>query len=192
LRGFVKLTSALPGRKIVFFISDGFFIDQRRGDNFERLQRITHAAAQNGVVIYSMDARGLGAGLPSAAQSVMADPTGVLTRVNVSEVRSSQDAMNALASDTGGRAFFNTNSMPDVVKKALKETSTYYLIAWRPETEEQRNLKFRRIEVSVVGRPDLVVRFRRGIGEAPEDIAKTKPKEQEKEALPIRKTPADE
>jgi hypothetical protein len=34
------------------------------------------------------------------------------------------------------------------------------------------------------------VRFRRGIGEAPEDTAKTKPKESE--ALPIRKTPNDE
>jgi VWFA-related protein len=190
LRGFIKLTSALPGRKVVFFISDGFFLDQRRGDNFDRLQRITHSAAQNGVVIYSMDSRGLGAGLPSAAQSVMADPSGVLTRTNVSEVRSSQDAMNALASDTGGRAFFNTNSMPDAVKTALKETSTYYLLAWRPQTEEQRNPKFRRIEVSVVGRPDLVVRFRRGFGEPPEEVAKTKPKEGE--PLSVRKTPADE
>jgi hypothetical protein len=120
----------------------------------------------------------------------MADPTGVLTRVNMSEVHSSQDAMNALASDTGGRAFFNTNSMPDVVKKALKETSTYYLIAWRPDTEEQRNPKFRRIEVSVTGRPELVVRFRRGFGEPPEEVAKTKPKENE--TPPVRKTPGDE
>lgn len=190
LRGFIKLTSALPGRKVAFFISDGFFIDQRRSDNFERLQRIIHAAAQNGVVIYSMDARGLGAGLPDASRHLMADRTGVLTRVNASEVRSSQDAMNSLASDTGGRALFNTNSMPESVKTALKETSTYYLLAWRPETEEQRNPRFRRLEVSVVGRPDLVVRFRRGFGEPPEEVAKTKPKENE--TPPPRKTPGDE
>ncbi len=190
LKGLINLTSAVPGRKVMFFISDGFFIDQRRGDNFERLQRIINSASQNGVVIYSLDARGLGAGLPSAAQAVMADPYGVLSRTNMGELRSSQDAMNALASDTGGRAFFNTNSMPDAVGKALKETSTYYLAAWRPETEEQRNPKFRRIEVSIVGRPDLVVRFRRGIGEPPEEIAKTKPKDGE--TPPVRKTPNDE
>src|SRR5205085_5172292 len=118
-----------------------------------------------------------------ASRPGMADRTGVLTRTNVSEVRSSQDVMNALASDTGGRAFFNTNSMPDAVKTALKETSTYYLLAWRPETEEQRNPKFRRIEVSVVGRPDLVVRFRRGFGEPPEETAKKK--EKENEPLPV-------
>src|SRR5215831_16924232 len=190
LRGFINLTSVLPGRKIVFFISDGFLLVQRRSDNFDRLQRIINSAARNGVVVYSLDARGLGAGLPDASHAAMADPTGVLTRASSSEVKASQDAMNSLVSDTGGRAFFNTNSMPNAVAAALKETSTYYLLAWRPETEEQRNPKFRRIEVSVLDRPDLVVRFRRGFGEAPLETAKSKPKEAE--ALPIRKTPADE
>jgi VWFA-related protein len=188
LRGFINLASALPGRKIVFFVSDGFLLDARRSENLTRLQQITHSAARSGVVIYSLDARGLGAGLPDAANPVMADPMGVVTRANMGEVRATQDGMNALASDTGGRAFFNTNSMPTAVTTALKETSTYYLLAWRPETEEQRNPKFRRIEVSVVGRPDLVVRFRRGFGEVPEEAAKKK----ENEPLPVRKTPADE
>src|SRR5215831_14759877 len=190
LRGFINLAAAVPGRKIVFFISDGFLIEQRRSDNYDRLQRITQAAAKSGVVIYSLDARGLGAGLPDASQQVLADPSGTLMRVNGGELRATQDGMNALASDTGGRAFFNTNSMPSAIATALKETSTYYLLAWRPETEEQRNPKFRRIEVSVLDRPDLVVRFRRGFGEAPLETAKSKPKEAE--ALPIRKTPADE
>ncbi len=190
LRGFIKLASALPGRKIVFFVSDGFLIDQRRSENYDRLQRITQAAAKSGVVIYSLDARGLGAGLPDASQMVMADPSGVLMRTNGGELKATQDGMNALASDTGGRAFFNTNSMPSAIATALKESSTYYLLAWRPETEEQRNPKFRRIEVSVVGRPDLVVRFRRGFGEPPEETAKNK--EKQGEALPVRKTPSEE
>jgi VWFA-related protein len=190
LRGFIGLTSALPGRKVVFFISDGFFLEQRRGDNFDKLQRITHAAAQNGVVIYSLDARGLGSGLPNASQAVMADSSGTLARVNMGEVRASQDAMNALANDTGGRAFFNTNAMTNAVSTALKETSTYYLLAWRPETDEQRNPKFRRLEVNVVGRPDLIVRFRRGIGEPPEETAKSKPKAGDSQ--PTRKSPTDE
>jgi VWFA-related protein len=190
LRGFINLASALPGRKIVFFVSDGFLIEQRRSDNLDRLQRITQAAAKSGVVIYSLDARGLGAGLPDASQQVMADPSGVLLRTNGGELRATQDGMNALASDTGGRAFFNTNSMPSAIATALKETSTYYLLAWRPETEEQRNPKFRRIEVSVVGRSDLVVRFRRGFGEPPEGASKNK--EKQDEPLPVRKTPVDE
>ncbi len=189
LRGFVKLAAALPGRKIVFFISDGFLLDHNRSDNDNRLQAITDAAARAGVVIYAMDARGLGAGQPEASQSQMADPSGVLSQANIGEIKATQDGLNALASDTGGRAFFNTNSMPSAVATGLKESSTYYLLAWRPETEEQRNPRFRRIEVSVIGRPDLVVRFRRGIGEPPEQIAKDKPKP---EPPPVGKTASDE
>jgi len=52
------------------------------------------------------------------------------------------------------------------VTTALKETSTYYLLAWRPEGDEQRNQKSRRLEVTVNGRPDLLVRFHRGFGDS--------------------------
>src|SRR5215831_9382657 len=190
LRGFINLAAALPGRKIIFFVSDGFLLEQRRSDNNDRLQRITQAAAKSGVVIYSLDARGLSAGMPDASQQVLADTSGVLMRANGGELRATQDGMNALASDTGGRAFFNTNSMPTAIATALKETSTYYLLAWRPESEEQRNPKFRRIEVSVVGRPELVVRFRRGFGEPSEETPKNK--EKQGQAPPVRKTPIDE
>jgi hypothetical protein len=95
--------------------------------------------------------------------------------------------MSSMAGDTGGRAFFNTNDMQGAVATALKESSTYYLLAWRPETEEQRNQKFRKIELSVVGRPELVVRFRRGFGEPPEETSKKKAKENE-----ARKPPEEE
>lgn len=186
---FIDGTAALASRKIVFFISDGFLIDRSTSDNYDRIQRISAAAARSGAVIYSMDARGLAAGLPDASMVVAADPTGRLTRSGTGEVRASQDVLNSMASDTGGRAFFNTNSMATAVTTALKETSIYYLLAWRPETEEQRNPKFRRIEVSIVGRPDLIVRFRRGFGEPPDEAAK---KSKDSAALPVRKTPSEE
>ena len=47
----------------------------------------------------------------------------------------------------------------------MKETSTYYLLAWRPENDDQRNQKPGRVDVSVIGRPELVIRFRRRVGE---------------------------
>ena len=188
LRGFIDINAALPGRKIVFFISDGFFVERNHSDNYDRVQRITAAAARAGVVIYSIDARGLTPGFPEASQNVPADPSGRLQKGSLGELRASQDAINALASDTGGRAYFNNNDLSASVTRALKETSVYYLMAWRPENEEQRNPKFRRIEVAVVGRPELVVRFRRGFGEPnSDDTAK-----RAKEATPPRKPAAEE
>jgi hypothetical protein len=70
--------------------------------------------------------------------------------------------MNALASDTGGRAIFNTNALDAGVNYALNETSNYYLLAWRPESIDGKTERFHHLEVNVVGRPDLTVRVRKG------------------------------
>ncbi len=179
LESLVRSAGKLPGRKLIFFISDGFFLDIRNSDSLERLRHITSAAARSGVVIYSMDARGLVTSMPDASSEIAADSTGRLQRMVGGELVESQDAMNALASDTGGRTIFNTNSLDAGVARALDETSAYYLLAWRPGNEEQKNVKFRRIEVSVVGRPELIVRVRQGFFNIDTSLAKpTKVNEQ--------------
>lgn len=193
LKGLVDITKSIPGRKLLFFISDGFFLDYDRSDNLDRLQRITATAARAGTVVYSMDARGLSAGLPDASQAVAFDVTGRVARSNLGELTASRDGMASLASDTGGKTIFNTNALATAVTTAIKETSVYYLIAWRPENDEQRNPRFRRIEVTVLERPQLSVRFRRGVGET---IANAEPKRPKGGAqpspTPAAKTPGEE
>ena len=165
LKAMVKNSAGLPGRKLIFLISDGFLLDNRNSDSYDRLRQVTAAAATSGVIIYSIDARGLTSGMPDAGTEQPFDPSGRLARSTGGEVGASQDGLNALAVDTGGRAFFNSNALSPAVTTALKETSAYYLLSWRPENEEQRNQKPRHIEVSVNGRSDLVVRVRRSFGE---------------------------
>ena len=162
LASLIHTANRWPGRKVLFFISDGFFIDDQTSSNTFDLRRITDAAARAGVVIYSIDSRGLVASLTDASSQVAVDTTGRLARFDAGELSASQGALNALALDTGGRAQFNTNEQEHIIPKALEETSVYYLLAWRPEGQEQRGGKFRRIEVKVKGRPDLTVRVRRG------------------------------
>lgn len=165
LDSLVRFAGKLPGRKLIFLISEGFFLDLHNSDSFERLRHITSAAARNGVVIYSMDVRGLVTGVPDASSDAAVDTSGRLQRISGSERIESQDALNALAKDTGGGTIFNTNALDSGVNKALQETSAYYLLAWRPDTEEQKTDKFRRLEVSIVGRPGLAVRMRSGFFE---------------------------
>ena len=160
LKALIRSSSQLTGRKLVFFISDGFFIDRRNSDTAERLQTMTRAAAQNGVVIYSLDARALATGFPTAGNEVEADPTGTLARAAIGELSESREAMATLAFDTGGRTIFDTNALDVGLAKALKETSVYYLLAWRSNHEEAGARKPRRVEVTLVGRPDLTVRVR--------------------------------
>src|ERR1041385_1783853 len=143
----MKQTAVLPGRKLVFFISDGFLLDQQYADSYVRLQEITLSAARSGIVIYSIDARGLATGQPEASSAGNFDPSGRLARAAMGELRATQDVLNSLAGDTGGRAFFNNNNLSNGVTTALKETSVYYVLAWRPDNDEQRSPKYRRIEV---------------------------------------------
>src|SRR5689334_20270728 len=162
LESLVKSAQPLPGRKVVFLLSGGFFIENNRGDTRTRLRSITNAAAKSGVVIYSMDTRGLIATLQDASYEGAFDVNGQLARATHGEISASQDGMNALAVDTGGKALFNTNDLVQGLAPAMKETSTYYLLAWKPDSEAQKQRRFRQLEVKLVGRPDLTVRVRKG------------------------------
>jgi VWFA-related protein len=162
LESMVKSSRNLPGRKILFFLSGGFFIENHRGDTINKLRQITSAAAKSGVVIYSMDTRGLVASLQDASTDRPFDPFGQLSLSDHGELSASQDGLNALAADTGGKAVFNTNDLRKGLVPAIKETSTYYLLAWRPDPESQKQGRFRNLEVKLIGRPELTVRVRKG------------------------------
>ena len=158
LESLMRSSERMAGRKLVFFISDGFFLNDRNTAFSDKLKQITDAALRAGVVIYSMDARGLVSS--TDASSNRADPIGRLARSNIGEVAAAQDGLSVLAADTGGR--LSTGALTTAVADALRETSNYYLLAWRPQSEEQKGVNYKRIEVSVVGRPELSVRLPRG------------------------------
>ncbi|HEV7857979.1 MAG TPA: VWA domain-containing protein [Pyrinomonadaceae bacterium] len=162
LDSLMRSASRLPGRKLVFFMSDGFFLDQQNGNASDRLRRITDAAARAGVVIYAMDTRGLVTGMPDASADVAFDVTGRISRVNMGEISASQEALFTLANETGGRAMINSNAPFSQIKQALNETAIYYLLVWRPDPASQHGAKYRKLEVSVQGHPEYKVRSRRG------------------------------
>ena len=133
LEGLIRSSSTLPGRKLVFFISGGFLLDYRNSDPGGKLQRITSAAARSGTVIYSIDARGLVASLTGASVDVPFDNSNRLLRASMDELNATQDGLNALARDTGGKPILNTNALGAGLSRALQETSVYYLLAWEPD-----------------------------------------------------------
>ncbi len=160
LEGVIRSTSEFPGRKLVFFISDGFYLNDRNTGFGEKLKKITDAAVRAGVVVYSLDARGIVG--DTDASSNRADPFGNLSRSNVGELSSSQDPLTALAGDTGGRALLNSEALDNAIADALRETSNYYLLAWRPPSDAQNSVNFKRIDVRIPSRPELTVRMPRG------------------------------
>lgn len=162
LERLVRSAKDLPGRKLLFFLSGGFLMENRRSDTVSKLRDITNASGKSGVVIYSMDTRGLVASLHDASVDRPFDPFGRLSLSTHGELAASQDGMNALAVDTGGKAIFNTNDLQQGLAPAIEETSAYYLLAWKPDAAAQKQRRFRNLEVKLTDRPDLTVRVRKG------------------------------
>jgi VWFA-related protein len=160
LESLMRSLSQMSGRKLVFLISDGFFLNDKSTGFSNRINRITDAAARGNLVIYSVDARGL-AGATDVTSN-RHDSLNQLSRANVGELQASQDGLNALAVDTGGKAFFNMGALTPAIKDALRETSNYYLLAWRPSGEDQKSPSFKRVEITIPSRPELSVRMARG------------------------------
>ena len=164
LERLMQTSAMLPGRKLAFFISDGFLLETgpRNADPRNALSRIIDEAMRAGVVVYTIDARGLISGQLDATNNVPVDMRGRLESASLREIPASQDAMHALARDTGGRALRNQNYFDQWVGKILDETSNYYLLAWRPNKDEGDLPNFKNITVRVIGHPEYEVRLPRG------------------------------
>src|SRR5437667_2060786 len=166
LESLMVSSARAPGRKLTFFISDGFLMDAgpRASNLRDQLDQIIDSARRAGVVVYTIDARGLiGNGTEITQGRATMDfgsPIGA--------IEASQDALNALAEDTGGRALRGQNYFERWVDKVLDETSNYYLLAWRPDKETEKTPKFRNVKVSIIGRPELTARAPRGYVQGPQ------------------------
>jgi VWFA-related protein len=166
LESVIRNLGALTGRKILVLLSDGFHLGGNSSSQIFDMRRIIDAATRAGVVIYSIDARGLVATPPggSASDSFGADDInlpGARGRIESSAIQAKLDGLNALARDTGGTLFKNSNDLNLGLQRVLDANETYYVLAYEPSTS-YRDGRFHKIEVRIADRPDLIVRTRKG------------------------------
>jgi VWFA-related protein len=177
LESMIRSYAKTSGRKLAFFISDGFLLDAGpHAPNLrERLEHIIDGAQRSGVVVYTIDSRGLLNTTVDLRQGSIRQDFGR----PLGEVEAQQDALHALASDTGGRALRGTNFFERWVGNVLEETANYYLLAWRPDSEVERGPKFRGVSIRILNHPELTVRAPRGYldSQAAPTVASTATKE---------------
>jgi VWFA-related protein len=208
----------LPGRKAVLFVSEGFVVLERQGRTSSRgvdnpggvemrspdprvrgpLDRVIDQATRAGVVIYSVDARGLQTGGLAAADNLKSpsateDPNslGVLTESVRKELgqrgdslRDTQEGMTYLAEQTGGFAVLNTNNLGAGLTRAAADVRDYYVLGYAPEADtfaaKGKTPQYHKITVRVK-RPGLKVRTRKefyGVSDADESAAPETPAQQ--------------
>ncbi|HVB37181.1 MAG TPA: VWA domain-containing protein [Vicinamibacterales bacterium] len=143
------------GPKTVIFLSDGFYSDE----SWPEIYRIEGLAARARVRIYSIDSRGLGLYGDNASQMTPDLPSDALTKL-LKAADSGSDGPNSLAVDTGGYAIRFTNQFGKALDEIASDTSTYYLLGYRPANTNFDG-RFRTIDVKV-DRGGVHVRARRG------------------------------
>ena len=155
-----------PGRKSVVLFSDGlplFSRNRESGRAYDRMRRIVDAANRAGVVIYTIDARGVTIpGFIGAQDEALPEETGRLASERIEKDAASRAGFS-VADDTGGFFIKNMNDLNRALRRVLEDQSGYYLIGYRPPEETLKKLRDTTRDISVrVKRPGLRVRSRKG------------------------------
>jgi VWFA-related protein len=163
LRSVAEKLSHLDQKKSLIYFSSG--MDRTGIENQSELRAATNAAVRANLAIYTMDLRGLqalvaGGEAQNASLRGTSAYSGQATITSLNSNFTTQETLVTLASDTGGRAFLDSNDFGQVFKGVQQDTSTYYLVGYR-STNSARDGRYRRITVKV-NVPGVKIDFRRG------------------------------
>jgi VWFA-related protein len=122
-------------------------------DNQAQLHATVDAAIKSGVAFWTVDARGLVAMAPMGdatrgSPGSQAMYTGGSSSALTSNFQRSQDTLYAIAGDTGGKAFLDSNDLSAGIVAAQRAESDYYIIGYYT-TNTVKNGKFRKVKVTV-------------------------------------------
>ncbi len=163
LQSLMQALGKLPQKKSLIYFSNG--ISQSGADNQSALRATTAAAVKANVSIYSLDIRGLQAFPPggeaqSASLHGQSAYSGQSVLNDLSGNAASQETLATLSSDTGGKAFFDSNDFSGVFSQVQKDSSAYYVLGFT-SNNPLKDGRFRRLKVQV-NRTDLKIDFRAG------------------------------
>jgi VWFA-related protein len=163
IESLARMLRDVPGRKSVIHFSSG--LEQTGVENEAQLRATVDAANQSNVSLYTVDARGLTA-LPPGGDASTASPSGnaiysgSAMNSQINSLQDSRETLATLATDTGGRTFYDLNDFSPAFQEVQRENSSYYLLGYSP-TNTRSDGRFRRIRVEV-DRPGVKVESRPG------------------------------
>jgi VWFA-related protein len=171
LRAIAKSLEKIQEKKSLLYFSGG--ISRDGIENQASLRAATNAAVRANLAIYSVDTRGLQAISPVGDASTgslrgQGAYSGGALLNNMNANFDSQEVMATLSSDTGGKAFFDSNDFAPAFAQVQKDTSAYYAIGFH-SSNAARDGKYRRLAIKV-NRPGVKLEYRPGYY-APADFA---------------------
>jgi VWFA-related protein len=154
----------IKGRKSVLLVSEGFVMEP----TVLEMHGVYDAARRANTAIHFVDVRGLAPmdttiGDGRRVTQVTGSIRGGISNdmgVALDQPNLLAEGSDALAAQTGGLSFKNSNDLRRGLDGLAQESTVYYLLGYAP-TAQKRDGRFRKIEVQVA-RPKTQVRARRG------------------------------
>jgi len=155
--------SGMPGRKNLIWYSGGF--PERMRDKSGALcydlradlQQADALLEHSHVVVYPVDPRALDALAQKAPDSY------IVHQQSVEHL-----SMEAIAEDTGGKAFYNSNDLGGAAAQAMDIGGNYYTITYTP-TNQNNDTRLRTLSVKV-DKPDLTLIYMHGYHALPPNV----------------------
>jgi VWFA-related protein len=163
LRAVSKSLEKITEKKSLLYFSGG--ISRDGIENQASLRSAINAAVRANLAIYSVDTRGLQAVSPLGDASTgslrgngAANGGALMNNMNANFA--SQEVMATLSTDTGGKAFFDSNDFAPAFAQVQRDTSAYYAIGFH-STNPARDGKFRKLTIKI-NRPGIKLEYRPG------------------------------
>jgi VWFA-related protein len=181
LRSVAKSLEKITEKKSLLYFSGG--ISRDGIENQASLRAAVNAAVRANMAIYSVDTRGLEAVSPlgnastGSLRGTGAFNGGALAN-NMNSNFASQEVMASLSTDTGGKAFLDSNDFAPAFAQVQRDTSAYYAIGFR-SSDTARDGRFRKLTIKI-NRPGTKLEYRPGYY-APADFQHAGSEDRERE-----------
>jgi VWFA-related protein len=179
IRTIAKSLERVDQRKSMLYFSGGL---TRQGiENQASMRAATNEAVKANMAIYSVDSRGLEAMPPvgNASKGSLrgtAAYSGGAMQSQLDANFGSQETLATLSSDTGGKAFFDSNDFASVFQQVQHDTEAYYIVGFH-STNTARDGSYRHLTVKL-NRNDVKIDYRPGYY-APADFQHQKTEDRE-------------
>jgi len=163
LRAVSQSLSKIDEKKSLLYFSGG--ISRDGIENQASLRAAINAAVRANLAIYSVDTRGLQAIGPLGDASTgslrgSGAYNGSALTNNMQANFASQEVMGTLSSETGGKAFFDSNDFAPAFAQVQHDTSAYYAIGFH-SSNPARDGKYRKLTFKI-NKPGIKLEFRPG------------------------------
>jgi VWFA-related protein len=162
LKAIADQMTSMPGQRMIVLFSDGFSMRERGGGlQTSELESTIGRAVRSGVTIYSIDTQGLRPP-PIFDVSMRGGAAGprLVSYLSSAEM-DEQNGMHALAADTGGEMYHDTNDPEGALGKALDANRSYYVLGYYLGNNGDSR-RFLQYTLRVKNHPEYLIRTQKG------------------------------